>query len=130
LLPPRFPNNCLSAGKEQGDHTLSLKDKEVIARLSREKPIKEDEIHFDDEMPGFGLRLRRLGDRVSRTWIVQARAGGKMWRISIGAAGAVGQAAARGQAKKLLGQVQLGSDPHGEKKAKHLRQAQTLHSVP
>jgi hypothetical protein len=124
-----LPQPLLSAGKEQGDHTVGLKDKEVLARLSREKPNKEDEIHFDDEMPGFGLWLCSLGDRVSRTWIVQARAGGKTWRISIGDAGAVGQSAAHGQAKKLLGQLQLGSDLQGEKKAKRLRQAQTLHSV-
>jgi integrase len=57
------------------------------------------------------------------------RASGKTRRIRIGDASTVGQGAAREQAKKLLAQVQLGGDPQGEKKAKRLREAHTLHSV-
>jgi integrase len=108
---------------------MNLKEKAVVARLLREDPKKNDEIHFDDELAGFGLRRRRLSDRVSRSWLVQYRASGKTRRIRIGDAGTVGQGAAREQAKKLLAQVQLGGDPQGEKKAKRVREAHTLHSV-
>jgi hypothetical protein len=30
---------------------------------------KADVIYFDDTMPGFGLRLRRNGDRVGKSWL-------------------------------------------------------------
>jgi integrase len=108
---------------------MNLKHKAVLARLLREAPEKDDEIIFDDEIRGFGLRRRRLSDRVARTWIVQYRANAKTRRINIGDAGVVGQGAARERAKKLLAQVHLGGDPQGEKKAKRLAQVHTLHSV-
>ena len=46
--------------------------KETIAALTL--PVgKFDLIHFDDDLPGFGIRLRAAGKRV---WIVQYRASG------------------------------------------------------
>ena len=40
-----------------------------------------DKIFFDDDMPGFGLRLRDGG---KRTWIAQYRVGTKQRRVTIG----------------------------------------------
>ena len=38
---------------------------------------KPDAIHFDDSLPGFGLRVRASGDEVRRSWIVQYRRAGR-----------------------------------------------------
>ena len=38
---------------------------------------KTDHIEWDDDLPGFGLRLRASGDRVRKTWIAQYRAHGR-----------------------------------------------------
>jgi hypothetical protein len=35
---------------------------------------KTDAIYFDDELAGFGIRLRTNGERVRRTWVAQYRA--------------------------------------------------------
>jgi hypothetical protein len=42
---------------------------------------KADAIFFDDEVSGFGVRLRAGG---KRTWIIQFRAGGKQRRMVLG----------------------------------------------
>jgi hypothetical protein len=44
---------------------------------------KRDLIVFDEELPGFGLRLRASGDRVRRSWIAQYRAAGRTRRMLI-----------------------------------------------
>jgi hypothetical protein len=41
---------------------------------------KRDAIFFDEELHGFGLRLRASGDRVLRSWVAQYRAGGRTRR--------------------------------------------------
>lgn len=52
----------------------------TVATLSL-PPGKHEAIFFDDEVPGFGVRLRAAG---SRTWIVQYRIGSKNRRITLG----------------------------------------------
>jgi hypothetical protein len=42
---------------------------------------KTETIEFDDDVPGFGLRIRVGG---SQTWIFQYRQGSKQRRISLG----------------------------------------------
>ena len=42
---------------------------------------KGEAIHFDDDVPCLGLRLREGG---SRTWIVQYRVGKKQRRLTLG----------------------------------------------
>jgi integrase len=108
---------------------MNLKQGTAVARLLRDKPDKDDSIFFDDTLHGFGLRVRRQGDRVGRSWIVQYKAGGKTRRIRIGDAGTVGQGAARERAKALLAQVQLGGDPQGDRKAKRAAEVHSLKSV-
>jgi integrase len=90
---------------------------------------KADAIHFDDEMPGFGFRLRRAsGERVLRSWVCQYRNGhGKTRRKLIGSAETVSAEQARTEAKKVLAQVALGGDPQAEKKA--ARRQKDTHSL-
>src|ERR1700719_5339874 len=90
---------------------------------------KTDVIFFDDELAGFGLRLRASGDRVRRSWIAQYRSHGRTRRLNIGAAEKLSAAEARKQAKKELAKVALGGDPQGEKAQARLQAVHTFASV-
>jgi hypothetical protein len=73
-----------------------------------------DKIFRDDDLSGFGYRLRRTGTGINRSWIVQYRVGTKQRRISLDA-GKFTAGQARKVAKDYLAQVQLGRDPSAER---------------
>jgi hypothetical protein len=75
-------------------------------------PGKGELITFDDEIPGFGVRLRKGG---SRSWIVQYKIGPKHRRLTLGSTALLDPAKARELACDLLAKVRLGRDPAGEK---------------
>jgi integrase len=75
---------------------------------------KTDAIFFDDDMPGFGYRLRKSGDKVSRSWVAQYRHAGQTRRMTLKSILTAEQA--RDEAKKILAKVALGQDPATEKK--------------
>jgi integrase len=76
---------------------------------------RDDHVEWDDELSGFGLRLRTGAGRVRRTFIVQYRAAGRSRRLLIGSADVLSADQARAAAKKALAQVALGSDPQAAK---------------
>jgi integrase len=90
---------------------------------------KRDLIVFDEELPGFGLRLRASGDRVRRSWIAQYRAHGRTRRMLIGAVEKVAPADARKAAKRILAGVALGGDPQGSKAQGRREAARTVRSA-
>ena len=59
----------------------------------------EDKIFFDEELPGFGLRVRAGG---SRKFVVHYRQGGVQHRHTIGSASALTLDEARKRARKIL----------------------------
>lgn len=67
----------------------------------------------DDTLLGFGLRVYSGG---SKTYIVETRINGKVKRISLGRHGVLTCEQARRQAKSLLGDIAIGSDPIARKK--------------
>lgn len=69
---------------------------------------KSDTIFWDDDVPGFGLRIRQSG---SRGWVYRYRFGNLQRSIKLGSATSVALALARENASKLEAQVRLGSDP-------------------
>jgi integrase len=71
-------------------------------------PGKSDYIYFDDDIAGFGLRIREGG---SRSWIYQYRVGAKQRRLVIGSARAVPLPLARENAGRLEAEIRLGGDP-------------------
>jgi len=75
---------------------------------------KTDYIEFDDDITGFGLRLREGG---SRTWIYQYRIGSKQRRMVLGSAASVPLRLARENAGKLEAKVKLGGDPAMDREA-------------
>jgi integrase len=74
---------------------------------------KRDIIFFDDQLRGFGYRLRlsRDGKRTLKSWIVQYRHAGRGRRYLIGSAEVLSAEAARTEAKKVLAKVELDQDP-------------------
>src|SRR6516225_8587908 len=80
-------------------------------------PGKSEAIYFDDDLPGFGLRLQ--GD--SRRFIVQYKLGAKHRRMTLGSTAAITLDAARKSAGDILAAVRLGHDPAGDKAEARLR---------
>src|SRR5262249_58669487 len=74
---------------------------------------KSEAIFFDDELPGFGLRLRAGG---SKTWIIQYALGAKQRRMTLGSGKLLNPSKARSTARDLLASVRLGNDPAAERK--------------
>src|SRR5262249_55563551 len=103
-------------------------DAKTVAKLALPDG-KRDAIYFDDDLAGFGLRLRASGARVRRTWVAQYRAHGRTRRMRIGAAEKLKVDDARKAARKILAKVELGQDPHGDKVKARLTSARTLRSV-
>jgi integrase len=90
---------------------------------------KTDAIFFDDEVPGFGIRLRlAAGGKVARNWIVQWKRSGATNRLRIGSAGVLDLKSARDQARKILGRVALGEDPSSDRSDRRAKDALTLRS--
>ena len=87
---------------------------------------KSDAIFFDDDVPGFGLRIRAGG---KKTWIVQYRVGKMQRRITLGAVNALDPEKARKAARDRLAQVTLGGDPQREKADARASAAITLGSL-
>jgi integrase len=77
---------------------------------------KADAIYFDEQIRGFGYRLRAgAGGNVLRSWIVQYRRAGGTRRITLGNAAVLSAGQARKEAKKALGRVAIGEDPQAER---------------
>src|SRR6476469_4861363 len=86
-----------------------------IAKHCRLEDGETDRIFMDDDVMGFGLRIRAGG---SRKYIVQYRQGGRQWRHTLGRVGVLTPEEARHRARKILVDVGDGKDPNAEKKAK------------
>jgi integrase len=78
---------------------------------------ENDKIYRDDELHGFGYRLRRTGNGINRTWTIQYRHGKTQRRISLDVS-KFDISAARKVARDCLAKVQLGQDPAGERNKK------------
>src|ERR1700729_1123867 len=87
-------------------------------------PGKTDHIVWDDDFPGFGLRVRDGG---SQNWVFQYALGEKQRRMSLGSAKVV--PLVRETASELHAKVRLGQDPAGKKDSDRLRAADTFEAV-
>jgi integrase len=92
---------------------------------------KGDVIYFDDELKGFGYRLRRSHADptvINKSWVAQYRHHGRSRRVLVGNA-AVPAAEARAKAKKILAAASLGDDPQGERVDRRGRDLHTFRNV-
>jgi len=95
---------------------------------------QDDRIFFDDQITGFGFRIRRVkkwnGARSNkppaRSWLFQYRIAGKTRRLVIGQAPAIKAGRAREIAGELHAKVKLGHDPATEKRIRIERAAHTF----
>jgi integrase len=93
-----------------------------VARLKLPEG-KSDHLEFDDEIPGFGLRLRAGG---KRTWLIQYRVGAKQRRHAFGTVETLSADKARKEAMLRLARVKLGGDPQQEKHITRARAGETV----
>jgi integrase len=98
---------------------MKLNDRNVSASKPELQPGETDVIFFDDDMPGFGLRVRASG---SRTWVFQYSRNGRARKMTLGKYPGMTAQAAREIVAPLYHQVGLGRDPASEK-----QQAQVDH---
>jgi integrase len=74
---------------------------------------QSDYFVWDDELPGFGLRVFASG---RKSYLVQYRAGGRTRRFTIGVHGVWTPETARKEARALLGRIAQGADPAEERR--------------
>jgi integrase len=84
---------------------------------------KTEAIFFDDDLPGFGLRLRDGG---SRSFIYQYKQGAKHRRMALGRATPDTIGPARKTAEKLHARVRHGEDPASDKAEARAKAAHTF----
>ena len=79
--------------------------------------------YFDDEVPGFGLRVRASG---ARSWLAQYARHGRTKKVTLGAPPVVTLGAARAAARQVMASVRLGGDPAAEKAEAREQAANTI----
>src|SRR5258707_268483 len=85
-----------------------------------------DKIFFDDQVPGFGLRVREGG---SRKFVLHYRIGGNQRRYTVGAVGVLTLDQARHRARKALVDVGDGKDPAVQKATDKVEAKQSFLSI-
>lgn len=106
------------------DHAMNL-TKTTVSKIKLVTG-KSDQIFYDDEVTGFGLRVREGG---SRKWIFDYRLGGVKRRLVLGSAGAMDVDQARAKARKAHVAVDDGEDPAVEKATKKAASALLFSAV-
>jgi integrase len=87
---------------------MRLNDRTVTASSPILPRGKNETIFFDEDMPGFGLRLREGG---SRTWVYQYWLGDRSRRVTLGKWPKLSAKQARELVDHLAAKVALGQDP-------------------
>lgn len=76
-------------------------------------PAEGYAIHWDEKVPGYGLRVTASG---VRSFVAQGRVSGKAVIVTIGRYGLYTEDQARGLAQKTLQQMRVGTDPRDVKR--------------
>ena len=87
---------------------------------------KSELIVFDEDMPGFGLRLRAGGSAV---WIAQYRVGAKQRRVTLGRTAMLDPDRARKAAREVLCKAGLGQDAQAEQRDRQAKAAVTFGAI-
>ncbi|MCB1884754.1 MAG: tyrosine-type recombinase/integrase [Geminicoccaceae bacterium] len=90
-------------------------DRRSVAALPGPDGGRFDVVHWDDDLPGFGLRVLSSG---ARSWVVRYRIGTRQRNVSLGKASALPPAKAREEAARILARTKLGQDTRVEIEAR------------
>jgi integrase len=91
---------------------------------------RNDLIVFDDQLPGFGYRLRQgAGGKLLKSFVAQYRHAGATRRVLLGPASTLKPEQARQAAKKVLAKVALGEDPQATRIERRAKDRQTTRAV-
>src|SRR5260370_33064766 len=99
-------------GQERRKVMVKIKKRVVEAADAREK----DYLIWDDDLPGFGLRVFSSG---KRSYVIEYRTRGRSRRYTIGLHGAWAPETARPEARVQLGRVAGGDDPVEDRQLDH-----------
>ena len=99
--------------------------KATVAKLA--VPLGKSElIVFDEDLPGFGLRLRAGGSAV---WVAQYRIGAKQRRVTLGRTAVLDPDRARKAAREVLAKAGLGMDAQAEQRDRQAKAAVTFGAI-
>jgi Arm DNA-binding domain/Phage integrase central domain len=101
-----------------------MRAKLTPAFCAKAAPIGKSVVYWDEQLPGFGLRVHASG---ARAWVVQYRSKRIVRRMTLNFVLPLDKA--RREARKLLGNVASGGDPLQERRAEEARAANTLKFV-
>src|SRR5262249_38219022 len=120
IFPPSSQDRyAVAAGHQFLEHRGIMKERTrlttanvrtLLPDIGKDGQVKDEQIIFDDDIPGFGLRIR--GE--SRTLVFQYKLGEKHRRKNLGPVNAVNFAETRKTAEKWYARVKLGKDPAAE----------------
>src|SRR4051794_17307281 len=112
---PHGAKVCLTANPRRLPAGVQMKFTQTsIAKLKIDNG-KDEQIFLDDELSGFGLRIRAAG---SRKYVVHYRLGDRRCRHTIGKIDVWTLDDARKEARRVLVAVDNGDDPTTQKAAK------------
>ena len=89
-------------------------DRNTVARLPGPPASKFDIVHWDDELPGLGLRILKSG---TRSWVVRYRVARRQRVVTLGKVAMLSPGQARAKAGEILAHAKLGKDFQAEKQS-------------
>jgi integrase len=91
---------------------------------------RNDVIAFDDQLPGFGFRLRQgAGGKLLKSFIAQYRHAGATRRVLLGSAAKLSPDEARRAARKVLAKAALGEDVQATRNERRAKDRRTMRAV-
>jgi integrase len=88
---------------------------------------KTDKVYFDEDLPGFGLRLRSGSKK--KVWVCRYEYSGIQRKLKIGDAARLTADQARKKARQVMAEVILGGDPQAKKAEERVKARVTLRYV-
>ena len=98
-------------------------DRNTIGKLPAPAGEKFDIVHWDDELPGLGLRILKSG---SKSWVVRYRVGRRQRVITLGKMLVLSPGQARAKAGEILAKAKLGEDVSTEIRSRKTASGTTL----